>query len=535
MFRFLFAKFALLAAMIALAAPALAAPPPPRLADAAVAPVAANVAAAMPCADLLKVDFTRLPEAPTALLGAEEVPATASAKAYCRVTGYVQPQIGFELRLPVSSWNGRYFQVGCGGLCGVIHIENCGPALARDFAVAANNLGHVSDSWTDPLWAIDPMLREGLGRRSTHAVAVAAKAILTTYYGKKPAFSYFQGCSTGGREGLSEALHYPTDFNGIIAGDPAFPGRLALSSNWNAVHLLDDRGKAVFSPAKLALLHAAVLKGCDGIDGLKDGIIEDPRACRFAPRTLLCPGGDGPDCLSAAQVAAAEALYAGPRDSKGLRYAPGGSPYGSELSWDGDNRREISQSNLRYLAFREPNPDYDYRTFNFDTDPPATAPQAAIYDPVAPGEAPDLAAFQAAGGKLLAYHGWADPGVPPEGTLDFYARVARAQGGLAAVQPWFRLFMVSGMFHCRGGDAPNTFDLLSPIMAWVEQGQAPNGILATQYNPDKSVKRTRPLYAYPSVARYTGKGDVNDAGNWREVKPAKFRDDAVDWAWAPKN
>jgi feruloyl esterase len=500
----------------------------------ATAPVDSQFKAAVDCAALLRIDFTHLAGAPTALTGAAVVPAAGASKAYCRVTGYVQPQVGFELRLPVSSWNGRYFQVGCGGLCGVIHIEDCGPALTRDFAVAADNLGHIGDPWKDPIWGIDPMLREGLGRRSTHVVAVAAKAILTAYYGARPAYSYFKGCSTGGREGLSEALHYPTDFNGIISGDPAFPGRLALSSNWNAVHLLDADNNPLFTSAKLAILHAAVLKACDGIDGLKDGIIEDPRLCHFAPRALLCPHADGPDCLTAAQAAAAEALYAGPHDSKGRKLAPGGSPYGSELAWDGDNRRDITESNLRYLAFRDIRPDFNYRNFNFDTDPAETAPQAAIYDPVAPGERPDLSAFHQAGGKLIAYHGWADPGVPPEGTIDFYAKIAGREGGVENVQQWFRLFLVSGMFHCRGGDAPNTFDLLPAIMAWVEKGQAPNAIPATQYGSDGSIKRTRPLYAYPSVARYTGSGDVNDAANWHEVKPAKPRDDNVDWLWAPK-
>jgi feruloyl esterase len=238
--------------------------------------------------------------------------------------------------------------------------------------------------------------------------------------------------------------------------------------------------------------------------------------------------------LNAAQVAVALALYDGPRNSKGEKLSPGAAPYGSELAWDGFNRRSIADGFLKYLAFAEPRPDFNYRDFNWDTDPELIRAQAALYDPVAPGTAPDLAAFHRTGGKMIAYHGWADPGVPPAGMLDYYGLVAQASGGYPATQEWFRVFMIAGMHHCRGGDAPNKFDFLPAIVAWVEQGTAPNGVIATQHADDgKTVKRTRPLYAYPSVARYDGSGDVNEAANWHEVKATTMPDDRLDWIWAP--
>jgi len=503
----------------------------------AKAAVDANARAAMDCAALKTTDFTQVEGAATSVTTAEIVPASAAAKEYCRVVGYVQPQVGFELRLPTQSWNGRYFQVGCGGLCGVINIQNCGDALAKDFAVAANNMGHVGDFWKEPLWGSDPALREDYGKRSTHAMAVAAKAIIATYYGASPAYSYFRGCSTGGREGLSEAQHFPEDFDGIVAGDPAFPGRLgALANNWDANHLLDESHKPVLSEAKLQLLHNAVLNACDAIDGLKDGILTDPRDCKYQWRKLACPkSGEGPNCLTAREMVAVDALYSGVHNSKGERLSPGGSPFGSELAWDGNNRRAIADAYLRYLAFAEQRPKMSYRDFDFDRDPELIKAQTAIYDPVAPGTAPDLSAFHAAGGKLIAYHGWADPGVPPESMLDYYAKVTGALGGVDQVRNWFRVFMVPGMLHCRGGDAPNTFDFLTPMVAWVEKGVVPDGVIATQFADDKkTVKRTRPLFAYPNVAAYTGKGDVNAAASWTAKAPKAVRDDNIDWLWGPK-
>jgi feruloyl esterase len=220
----------------------------------------ASLGGAIPCERLVEEDFKDTFEAPLSVLSAKVVPAKDGTAEYCAVNGVIQPQIQFEVRLPSKSWNGRYFQVGCGGFCGVIGINSCADALADNFVVAAHNMGHVGLVIKDPVWGSDPALREDYAGRSTHLMSIAGKAWAERYYGKRPARSYFRGCSTGGREGLTEAQRYPDDFDGIIAGDPAFPGRLgAIANNWDAQRLLRDDGSEVFTPAKLDVLHKGVM------------------------------------------------------------------------------------------------------------------------------------------------------------------------------------------------------------------------------------------------------------------------------------
>ena len=490
--------------------------------------------ASMQCAELMQEDFTRIPDAPTTLMSAEVMPAKGGIKEYCSVKGYIQPQIQFEIRLPTESWNGRYFQAGCGGTCGFVNIDRCDDALAQDFVVAANNMGHVS--FRDGLWGSDPMLRYDFGPRSTHAMAVVGKAIIERYYDRKAAYAYFRGCSTGGREGLLAALHWPEDFDGIVAGDPAFPSRQGgIINNWIAHHLNTDDGEPVFSTEELALLNSAVLGKCDATDGLKDGVIEDPRNCDFDVTSMACPNGvDSADCLTARQVAAAERLYDGPRHSRTRqRLYPGQVVFGSERSWSPRLNINYADQFLRFLAFAENPPlSYSYRDFNFDTDIVKLEEYAAIYDPVAPYTDPDMSKFRDVGGKLIVYHGWADGTVSPLTTLDFYAEVAQREGGIENVEDWYRVFMVPGMFHCRGGGVPDKFDLLSAIVAWVENQQAPGKIVATQMNGDKVV-RTRPMYPYPAVARYSGKGDVNNAESWEPARPEVRHQDDIKWIWDP--
>ncbi|MDH7798691.1 MULTISPECIES: tannase/feruloyl esterase family alpha/beta hydrolase [unclassified Beijerinckia] len=506
-----------------------------------VARIDAQTRGAIECASLLQADFKTISEASTSITSATVVAASGGNKEYCKVEGTIAPQIGFELRLPTQSWNGRYFQAGCFGMCGAIQTDRfCADAQAQDLVVSSNDMGHKGTMWQADPWGGVAEQRENFGKRSAHVVAVVSKAVINAYYGQRAARSYFRGCSTGGREGLSEAQFYPGDFDGIIAGDFAMPTRQGIAAAWDAQYLLDTSDNDVFTLAKVELLHRAVMKACDKLDGLEDGILTDPRQCRFDPKTLLCAAGiDRDDCLTKAQIDAAVALYDGPRNSKGQRLTPGGRAFGSELGWGAGvysgskNRLEIANSALRNLAFAEVRPTFSYRDFTWDKDVAAMESQVALFDVMPPRTAPDLANFQKAGGKLIVYHGWADAGVPAVGTLDYYAQVHTRQGGLEATRDWFRVFLVPGMFHCSGGDAPNEFDLLSAMVAWVEKGIAPDGILATQLNADKSVKRTRPLYAYPAVAEYSGKGDVNDAANWHRALPKTVTDDRVDWIWAP--
>lgn len=232
-------------------------------------------------------------------------------------------------------------------------------------------------------------------------------------------------------------------------------------------------------------------------------------------------------------MADAKAIYDGPRNSAGELLYPGGMLPGSEGAWDGAGRDSLPEGSLRYLMFAEnPAPGYNYHDYDWDRDMPRTRDQVALYDPVAPGTAPDLAAFHARGGRLILYHGWSDQGVSPLGSLDYYSQVAARLGGMAEVRGWFRVFMVPGMFHCRGGNAPNSFDFIPAIMAWVEQGTAPDGVVATQREGDRVV-RTRPLYAYPETAHYDGKGDVNAAASWKPVMPRRMPDDRIQWKWGP--
>lgn len=494
----------------------------------------AKLAAITPCEALAKMDFSQDKGSPAAITSTKLVAASGATAEYCAVTGYVQPQIQFEVRLPTKSWNGRYFQIGCGGFCGFINIAGCGDMLAQDFVVAADNLGHVGDILKDPLWGSNKDARRDYGARSTHVTALIAKRITQAFYGVAPAYSYFRGCSTGGREGLMVAQHHPEDFDGIVSGDPAFAGRLgAIANVWAAQKLFGRGNTPVFDQAALTLLHKATIAACDAIDGVRDGIIADPRQCRFDPAKLQCPIKAGGECLTKAQVDAAKAVYDGPRNSAGERLVPGGMMPGSEGAWGGPDTWSLPQGSLRYLMFADnPAPDYDYHDFDWDRDLDKVKAQVALYDPVAPGEAPDLAAFHARGGRLILYHGWSDQGVSPLGSLDYYAQVSHRLGGMAQVRDWFRLFMVPGMFHCRGGDAPNQFDFMPGIIGWVERGTAPDGVIATQRKGD-DVVRTRPLYAYPAVAKYDGKGDVNLAASWKSSSPAKMPDDRIDWKWGP--
>ena len=494
----------------------------------------AQLVSTISCEALGKVDLTQDQESPATITGAKLVAASPAANEYCAVTGYVQPQVQFEIRLPTKSWNGRYFQIGCGGFCGFVNIAGCGDMLAKDFVVAADNMGHAGDILKEPLWGSSADARRDYGARGTHVTALVAKRVIAAFYGKAPAYRYFRGCSTGGREGLMEAQHHPEDFDGIVSGDPAFAGRLgAIANVWAAQKLFRRGNVPIFDQASLTLLHQRTIAACDAIDGVKDGIIDDPRQCRFDPASLQCSATGGSDCLTAEQVAAAKAVYDGPRNSKGQRLYPGGMMPGSEGAWGGADTWSLPQGSLRYLMFAQnPARDYDYHDFDWDRDLAKVRDQVALYDPVAPGSAPDLAAFHARGGRLILYHGWSDQGVSPLGSLDYYAQVAARQGGVTSLRDWFRLFMVPGMFHCRGGNAPNSFDFMPGIIAWVEKGAAPDGVVASQKDGDTLV-RTRPLFAYPAVARYDGKGDVNIAASWHPAMPASTPDGRIDWLWGP--
>ena len=509
-------------------------------------------AAALPaisCADLRAIDFLVIEDAPTILRSAAIVAAAQGAPEYCRVTGYVWPQVSFELRLPTSTWNGRYFQTGGGGFGGSIPINSCADALALNFAVAANDMGHTGPG---ALWGRDnEQLRIDYAHRSTHVTAVASKAIIAAYYGQPASHSYFRGCSTGGREGIMEATRYPTDFDGIIAGHPAGPAMQgAMGTNWLAQSASreDATGTGLdvyITEDKALLLHDAVMAACDGIDSLVDGFIDDPRSCHFDPATLLCAGADGPTCLTQEQVTAAVKLYDGARNKSGKRLYPGWIPYGSEAIWPTRPSNSAGNANeqLRHLQFKV-SPPVTYNFWDFDFDRDATVGNLRygheLYDPFDP----DLSAFKAAGGKLLLYHGWLDMSTTPFVSVDYYSTVLREMGGVAKVDGWFRLFMVPGMWHCGGnpnnvrlgvgGGTPVGPDVVLQMVDWVESGTAPTRIVASYFNDaGTTVVRTRPVFPYPKVARYDGAGSIDDASNFVATDPPILHDGDVRWLFDP--
>lgn len=486
-------------------------------------------------------DFTTVPDAATTLVSSAMVAATATSPDYCDVKGYISPQIQFELKLPTQSYQGRYLQQGCGGYCGAVPASTfptCDAALGGDFAMAATDDGH---SGPGGAWALqDGQLRIDYGYRAVHVLSIASKAILTSFYGAAPTHSYFNGCSDGGREAMMEAERFPADFDGIVAGALeiyALPLNAEMQT-WNVRVNTDSAGRSVLTPDKIPALHAAVLAACDGIDGLVDGQIDDPRACTFDPGSVECSAGtDRADCLTPAQVTATRKLYGGPVDENGRRLYPSGQMLGSESAWPGfviaaAGARlapiySFSDAMLRFMI--RPVGEIGPKPFDWQF----TATEfASLRDqgPIQNSTQADLSAFRDRGGKLIIYHGWADQAIPPIGTLAYYQAMQDRMGGLQKVQEFARMYLAPGMYHCRGGYGPNNFDALGPMVSWVENGTAPDAIVASLSDTNGTVVRTRPLYPYPRRAVYTGTGSIDDAANFRGVPPSVSPNDHVDWA-----
>jgi feruloyl esterase len=459
------------------------------------------------------------------------MPASDNAPEHCRVRGQVLPQVGFEVNLP-TQWNGRLHMSGNGGYAGDVldNPNRRGPPreglLKLGFVTAVTDTGHSSA--TEPLgtFAADRQKLLDYAYRSLHVTAVAAKQLAYSYYGTPISKSYFQGCSTGGRQALILAQRFPNDFDGIIAGAPVldFTGTM-LSFARSALAL-----KAAPIPSsKVALLADRIYAGCDAKDGLKDGVIDDPRKCDFKPSRDLpkCDaGGNGQDCFTSQQIAALETIYSD-LVAQGKRVFPGW-PLGAEIAgpngrsgWDGWFIREdgapttqqaFSETFFRYMVPFKPEPQFEIGQFNADKDLPKLQTIQRILD----ATDTDLNRFRQRGGKLLMYFGWADPVLNPYMGLEYYQHVTERMG--PATTEFFRLFMAPGMFHCGGGVGPSSFDSLQPVMDWLEKGTAPNAIRASRIVQGK-LERSRPLCAYPGVAKYKGTGSTDDAANFACVKP----------------
>jgi tannase/feruloyl esterase len=445
---------------------------------------------------------------------AQANPSLANLPAFCRVAATLRPSsdsdITIEVWLPAANWNGKYQAVGNGGWAGSIVYTALGDALKRGYAASSTDTGHVGGTAKGMLGHPEKLI--DYSYRAIHEMTVNAKAITQAFYASSPRLSYFVGCSAGGRQALLEAQRFPDDFNGIVAGAPAIntTPMYQAARMWVPSATLKDPASYI-PPGKYPMIHQAVVNACDALDGLKDGLIDDPRHCTFDPKVLECKGGDSPTCLTTPQVAAAKNIMTPvkhPRTGKELlsRLEPG-----TELGWDvqagGPEPYNNVLDRLKYVIYKDPN--WDWKAFNFATD---LAPLEKLDDP-ANATDPNLTPFMSHGGKLLIYHGWADQQVVPMSTINYYDSVLRTMGGSAQTPNWLRVFMVPGMGHCRGGDGPNTFDTVSALETWVEHGKAPDQIIASHSAAGK-IDRTRPLCAYPMVARYKGTGSIDDAANF---------------------
>jgi feruloyl esterase len=432
--------------------------------------------------------------------------------AFCRVAATLKPtsdsDIKIEVWMPVTGWNEKFQAVGNGGWAGMIGYSALGVAVGRGYAASSTDTGHTGANGVFAVGHPEKMV--DYAYRSEHEMAVKAKAIIQAFYGSTPHLSYWNGCSTGGKQALTEAQRYPGDFDGIIAGSSAnYMSRLQASSVWisQAVHKTPE---SAIPTDKLPFLHKAVLEACDALDGLKDGLLEDPRRCHFDPAVLLCKGADDASCLSAAQVQAVKQIYSpvvNPRTKKEI--FPPLEP-GSESAWGLplSGPPLVAVDYFKYIVFK--NPDYDYLTLNFDSDISlADKVDADLNNAINP----NLKPFFSHGGKLLMYHGWADQLIPPENSVNYYLSVVKAAGGVAKTADRVRLFMVPGMNHCRGGEGPNEFDAVGAMEQWVEQKKAPDEMIAS-HKTKGEVDRTRPLCPYPEIAKYKGAGSIDEAANF---------------------
>ena len=441
---------------------------------------------------------------------AQQNAAFKQLPAFCRLAATLKPSsdsdIKIEVWLPVSGWNGKYQAVGNGGWAGVISYSAMAEALGRGYVTSSTDTGHVGGSGSFALGHQEKLI--DFGYRSEHEMTVKSKAIIKAFYGNAPQFSYWNGCSTGGRQGLKEAQMFPNDYDGIIAGAPA--NRTAMSL-WVAFAVLKD--EASYIPAeKYPVIHQAVLNACDSADGVKDGLIEDPRQCHFDPKVLLCKAGDNASCLTAPQVEAAHKVYSPGKNSRtGKELFPSLVP-GTELGWGVQAAGPDPSANIfdhyKYVVFKDPK--WDWRTFDFDKGIElAEKPENNVMN----STDPNLKEFLAHNGKLLMYHGWSDTNVATLNTIKYYNAVMDTMGGPAKTSENIRLFLEPGMGHCGGGEGPNVFDKVGTLEQWVEKGKAPEQIIAS-HSTHGQVDRTRPLCAYPKVAQYKGSGSIDEAANF---------------------
>ena len=461
-----------------------------------------------------------------------EPPAPIIAPAHCKVVAVLRPSadslINMQLWLPpADKWNGKFQAIGNGGWAGSIQgLRGSGgvttpalvAALRSGYATAGNDTGHEGANGVFTLGHPEKVI--DFAYRAMHEMTVQSKALIKAFYDQSPRLSYYNGCSTGGRQGLMAAQRYPEDFDAILAGAPANDHLYLHAGDMARMVKIFKDPAGLIPKAKQEMLAKAVVNACDALDGVKDNIITNPMSCRFDPADLQCKSDDATDCLTSSQVQTAKTLYASVKNSKGELIFPGYA-YGGENAYNlmrgvtaiGPNQPDVATNpapgdlqlgTFRYLAHQDAN--WDWKSFNIDSDTALAKKMGSIIDAVDT----DMSKFKAHGGKLLLYHGWADPAIQPEHTVNYYNSVLAKMG--KNQNNWMQLFMVPGMGHCSGGAGPNQIDWMGALETWREKGQTPTSILGKGTNDGKPL--SRPLCPHPQVATYKGSGDVNDAANF---------------------
>lgn len=499
---------------------------------------------------------------------------------YCKVTGTIAPAVSFEVDLPLEHWTQRFLEGGCGGMCGTVsatigNAGSCMPALNGEFVVAGDDMGHSGGmgAGAGPMGSFgsDPDARIDFAYRANHETTLAAKALIKAFYGQPQKFSYFVGCSDGGREALAEAERYPDDFDGISAGAPV----LAISVHNSFFHgwegVVDKRadGSPILLKSRLTIAHDAIVAHCPTLSGVQDGLLENPFACKFDPKWVQCADGatDTSKCLTAEETTVLARYYVGPADEQGRAFTFNGYTIGSELQWGlpnadtGDRSGPgavggMASGNIRYLLMPKVLTEDEYAKFAFNEEWFSKVNEVGA--PLYNAGNTNLRPFQAHGGKLIVWHGLVDESMPTATTIAFYQGVQK-QLGDKLTDSFMRLFLIPGVGHCGGGPGFPQIDTLSPLMAWTEMKQAPTVIVAGRpaaaqrapvpirqggpgapagaiqaggpggpgggrppampyAQPAQPTIATRPVYAYPMVALYKGSGDQNDAANFEPVK-----------------
>ena len=487
----------------------------------------------MACGDLI-----HLSDADNSILSATLIPALPDGQEICVVRGVISPEVRYIVYLP-GRWNGRLYMHGNGGYAGESLDDEIGhlarlKAARHGFAAAFTNTGH--DAATEPggTWAHNNLQKEiGFGFRAVHLTTVTAKRLAASYYGKAPAYSYFDGCSTGGLQGFNEAQRFPADFDGIIAGAPVFSLREMIWQYWNIQKAIAE---TPLSREKLEMLGDFILDRYDEADGVRDGVIGNPPAVDFDPQRDLPRMKGTQQGFTDDEISTLAVIY-GPTfigeaeiyprtviggEFPGLAYADGTyTPVAPQTAWDGravpDNKGGLGQSFIvkswfQYLAFATDDADRDWLELDPERDYPGTLQSGLIFN----ATDPDLRPFQRRGGKMIIYHGWADFGINPMRTVEYYHEVAAVLGD--EISGFLQLYLVPGMHHCSGGVNVDRFDLMTPLINWVEGNVIPRGLTGHRTEQGR-ITRTRPLCAYPRVARYRGAGSIDAHESFECVDP----------------